>query len=68
MYNVRDASATGFYAHVEFASRSGKQSIYASLQFDADTGRFTTIHCPTPGATQPLSFAKAVERKIAERN
>jgi len=68
MYNVRKASSSGFHVEVEFASRSGKQSLYAGLRFDGDTGRCTTIQCPTPGATQPLTIAKAIEREIAARH
>lgn len=68
MSMVRNASTTGFHVEVEFASRSGKQSLYAGLGFDGDTGRCTTIRCSTPGATQPLTIANAIEREIAARH
>lgn len=64
MWKIESASAIGFTVDITFSTRSGKGSVAASLHFDDDTGRCTTIYCPYTDANQPRFFADEVERRI----
>ena len=65
MRRVESASASGFTASIRFASNSGKQSVRATLSFDDETGRCTTIYCPYH-ANLPHFFADKVESRIQD--
>lgn len=64
MWRIESASANGFTADINFSTNSGKGSVAASLYFDDQTGRCTTIRCPYTTANQPRFFADEVERRI----
>lgn len=64
MWKIESASASGFRAYITFSSKSGRQSVDASLHFDDETGRCTSIYCPYPSANQPRFFADEVESRI----
>lgn len=63
IWKVESASAVGFTAEIAFSSRSGRSSVRATLYFDSETGRCTTIVCPYQ-ANVPRFFADEVESRL----